>query len=842
MCECVCVLYLFARTIITSDHMAFPTETKPGGSAAANAKEQQQPQQQQQRRGSPSSDHRKRYSEIGARLTLPALSRRKWPVFVSAGTPSSPSSMSLVRLLIGLVQEVAACDKPRVCQRRNAANIQRRIKLLSPLFEELKEQRPPLPPSAVLAFRELHVILQRVKLLLDDCRDGSCMFLLVENEAVSKDFHDYTQHIAAALEAVPLELLDLSDEVREQIELVRAQVRRAKMWIDPQDEQVRLEVLELLKQVERKEAPHTARLQALFNRLRLTGTRDCEREMQLLEEEMASQLSSSKEVAAFVNSLISFVRFGKCVLYGVAEVQDEDDEDEEEEDVEEDQVQASAQQQQQHTDYRERRRQRQRRRQRSDASSQEEVSTSGQDMLVNPPDEYRCPISLDLMRDPVIVATGQTYDRASIGRWLDAGNSTCPKTGQKLIHVSLIPNYALRSLISQWCEDHHVPFDNLDKDSRHAGVDHIETTKAALEATKMTAAFLVGKLATGSPEVQKQVAYELRLLAKCGMDNRMCIAEAGAIPFLVPLLASKDSKTQENAVTALLNLSIYENNKKLIMAADALDPILDVLKNGITMESRENAAATLFSLSVVHEYKITIGNRPQAIPSLVDLLREGTTRGKKDAATALFNLSFYHGNKLKVVAAGGIPILVDLLTDERAGLTDDVLAVLAILAVSVEGLTAIAQTGAIPVLVNLLRFGSAKGKENSIAVLLALCRNGGDDVIQRVFKMTTAIPSLYTLLTNGTLRAKRKASSLLKILHRWEPSAVNAAAVHGHLREVAASHGHVRVEGTAPQVTSRPPVTSAAHPNQRDPVFTAQQNNLHELNLTSRFSNMVVSV
>ncbi|KAF2938068.1 hypothetical protein DAI22_03g093800 [Oryza sativa Japonica Group] len=33
-----------------------------------------------------------------------------------------------------------------------------------------------------------------------------------------------------------------------------------------------------------------------------------------------------------------------------------------------------------------------------------------------PPSDFRCPISLDLMRDPVVVANGQTYDRESSGR------------------------------------------------------------------------------------------------------------------------------------------------------------------------------------------------------------------------------------------------------------------------------------------------------------------------------------------------------------------------------------------------------------------------------------------
>jgi hypothetical protein len=35
-----------------------------------------------------------------------------------------------------------------------------------------------------------------------------------------------------------------------------------------------------------------------------------------------------------------------------------------------------------------------------------------------PPEELRCPISLQLMSDPVIVASGQTYERVCIEKWL----------------------------------------------------------------------------------------------------------------------------------------------------------------------------------------------------------------------------------------------------------------------------------------------------------------------------------------------------------------------------------------------------------------------------------------
>ncbi|KAI4354453.1 hypothetical protein L6164_003313 [Bauhinia variegata] len=48
------------------------------------------------------------------------------------------------------------------------------------------------------------------------------------------------------------------------------------------------------------------------------------------------------------------------------------------------------------------------------------------------PDEFRCPVSLELMKDPVIISTGQTYERGCIKNWLEAGHGTCTKTQQIL--------------------------------------------------------------------------------------------------------------------------------------------------------------------------------------------------------------------------------------------------------------------------------------------------------------------------------------------------------------------------------------------------------------------------
>ena len=64
--------------------------------------------------------------------------------------------------------------------------------------------------------------------------------------------------------------------------------------------------------------------------------------------------------------------------------------------------------------------------------------------LPEPPEEFICPLSLEMMYDPVIVDSGQTYERAFIERWIADGNGTCPKTRQPLTMSAIFPNQVLR--------------------------------------------------------------------------------------------------------------------------------------------------------------------------------------------------------------------------------------------------------------------------------------------------------------------------------------------------------------------------------------------------------------
>ena len=72
---------------------------------------------------------------------------------------------------------------------------------------------------------------------------------------------------------------------------------------------------------------------------------------------------------------------------------------------------------------------------------------------VEPPAEFMCPITYEVMEDPVCTADGHTYERREIFRWL-CKHDTSPLTGAPLPNKALTPNIGLRQVIAAWRAEH----------------------------------------------------------------------------------------------------------------------------------------------------------------------------------------------------------------------------------------------------------------------------------------------------------------------------------------------------------------------------------------------------
>ena len=136
------------------------------------------------------------------------------------------------------------------------------------------------------------------------------------------------------------------------------------------------------------------------------------------------------------------------------------------------------------------------------------------------PQYFVCPISLQIMKDPVTAVTGITYDRESIEQWLKTTkDTTCPVTKQLLPPDSdLTPNHTLRRLIQAWSTA-----------NASNGMDIIPTPKSPLSKS------LVLKLI---PEFEVPSLYinalkKMEVLAKDNERSRKCMEDPEGFDFVV---------------------------------------------------------------------------------------------------------------------------------------------------------------------------------------------------------------------------------------------------------------------------------------------------------------------
>ncbi|XP_014496821.1 U-box domain-containing protein 15 [Vigna radiata var. radiata] len=602
-----------------------------------------------------------------------------------------------------VIESVVQFGDYRRTQRRECHNLVRRFKLMLPILEELRDISQPFTKNGVAWLVQFKEALLFAKDLLKLCNQGSKIYLSLETETIMATFQKAYEKLSQAFGGVPCEELGISDEVKEQLELMHVQLKRARRRTDTQDIELAMDMMVVFSDEDDRNSD-SAIIERLAKKLELHSVEELNIETmairQLAEERKGQQIESTMRIIKLLNK---FKR-----VAGMPETSVLDD---------------------------------------PVAPKMLERCPS---LVI--PHEFLCPITLEIMTDPVIIASGQTFERESIEKWFEANHKTCPKTRQPLQHMSLAPNCALRSLIEEWCVNNNFKLPKKYDSAKEScpGKEEIPS--------------LVESLGSIHLEEQRKAVEKIRMVSKENAENRVLVAECGGIPPLVQLLSYPDSKIQEHAVTALLNLSIDEGNKRLISSEGAIPAIIEVLENGSCV-AKENSAATLFSLSMLDEIKEIVG-QSNGLPALVNLLKNGTVRGKKDAITALFNLSLNQANKGRAIRAGIVAPLVQLLKDVNLGLIDEALSILLLLVSNSEGRQEIGQLSFIETLVEFMREGSPKNKECAASVLLELCLNNSSFILAAL--QFGVYEHLIQIKQNGTNRAQRKAMAILELITKSE--------------------------------------------------------------------------
>ncbi|KAI3516293.1 hypothetical protein L1887_15207 [Cichorium endivia] len=647
---------------------------------------------------------------------------------------------TLLSSLITLSDTISSYkSKPFYSNAQNAKDSLRLVGNILVFLEEIRRDQTGLSCTMVLSLSELHYVFQKLRFLLEDCtKSDARMWMLTRAEKVSNQFRAIFRSIIVALDVLPLDSVDVSIELKELVGLVKNQALNSKLGFRPEDQRVLEHLRSILDQLEHQMVPDRNNLKQVLDYLGISSWTECNKEIKFLDSEIGSERSTPKKSdLGILSSLLGLMIYSRCTVFTMVDGE------------------------------------------RFAISGDSQESTSGHLIKSLNVDDFRCPISLEIMSDPVTLTTGHTYDRSSIEKWFRSGNLTCPKTGEKVNSSNLVSNLCIRSIIKQYCHANGISVAESVDSNRNRDTTNTDTgsSVAAEAAIKMAVEYLVDRLVFGTNEVKHKATYEIRLLSKASVFNRSCLVEAGVIPSLLDLLGVKNPKIQENAIAALLNLSKYSKTKKILVENGGLELILEVAQNGLRMEARQHAAGTLFYLASVDEYRDIIGKIPRSIPVLMDLVLEGTDRGKKNALVAIFGILMYPENHWKALAAGIVPLLVDLLRSpcQHEDIFIDSLAILATLAEKHDGAMAILSSGALHVILDVVGSTSSRAaREYCVTLLLAMCTNGGGDVLRVLVSNSALMGPLYSLLTEGGSRASRKASSLIRILHEFNEKNVSS--------------------------------------------------------------------
>jgi hypothetical protein len=70
-------------------------------------------------------------------------------------------------------------------------------------------------------------------------------------------------------------------------------------------------------------------------------------------------------------------------------------------------------------------------------------------LVLVPPTEFICPITKDIMHDPIMTRDGRSFERSAILEHIDE-KGCCPLTGKALLPSDLVPNGCLRKKLFSW--------------------------------------------------------------------------------------------------------------------------------------------------------------------------------------------------------------------------------------------------------------------------------------------------------------------------------------------------------------------------------------------------------
>ncbi|PWA53775.1 plant U-box 38 [Artemisia annua] len=404
-----------------------------------------------------------------------------------------------------------------------------------------------------------------------------------------------------------------------------------------------------------------------------------------------------------------------------------------------------------------------------------------------PLDEFICPISGQLMYDPVVVSSGETFERTSIEVCQDLGYVPVLAGGNKPDFTTVIPNLALKKAISNWCSLTGYDAPRYAPDyctveysvkalmtSSHSGIRVSERDLLNGVSDKADA-----KLTHAVTELNPRSVPYGRFYSSSSEESVIAnVPDTPPLPFVTrplcysssPSASTSSEVVNEEGITdgdgngnggdelmfssKLLSLDVYEQEQTVIMLRKVTRSdeearvslctprVLSSLRQCLVSRYaavQTNAVAALVNLSLEKTNKLKIV-RSGIVPPLIDVLKAGFAESQEHAAGAIFSLALEEENKTAIGVLGALQPLLHALHSESERTRHDSALALYHLSLVQSNRVKLVKLGACSTLLTMLETGLA-GR-----VLLVLCNLAASNEGKSALLDSNAVECLFRKL------------------------------------------------------------------------------------------------
>ncbi|XP_071710429.1 U-box domain-containing protein 40-like [Rutidosis leptorrhynchoides] len=347
-----------------------------------------------------------------------------------------------------------------------------------------------------------------------------------------------------------------------------------------------------------------------------------------------------------------------------------------------------------------------------------------------PSDEFICPISGSLMFDPVVVSSGQTFERTSVDICNHFNFIPVLSDGSKPDFSTVIPNLALKKAITNWCVTTGTDLPRYAPDYNSV-TDSVKSLMSNSVQTESDSRFrdserdLLNRVTEKPKVILTHAVTQLnnRSTPKCQFYSSSSeesvlanVPDTPPLPFVTRPSCYTSSPSASTSSEIVLDETLEPNSNP--NSSDEQNFITKL--QSVDVYEQEQTVIALRKVTRTDEEARVSLCTPRLLATLRNCLVSRYVVVQTNAVAALVNLSLEKSNKLKIVRSGIVPVLIDVLKAGFVESQEHAAGALFSLALEEENKTAIGVLGALQPLLHALHSDSERTRHDSALALYHL--------------------------------------------------------------------------------------------------------------------------